>query len=713
MRSYRYLCPLFMICILRFSASLLLQRPVASFGPHRFHRNNSKLSLSKLSSLSSVSDQSVMKKSGPITELRFDNRNLALPVDASLQRGSRQTPNTIFSLVDPTPVQKPLLVVRSQSALDLLGVSADEPDEQIAKYLGGCAVLPGSRPAAHCYCGHQFGNFAGQLGDGATMYLGEVVSEGVRWELQLKGAGKTPFSRTADGRKVLRSSVREFLCSEAMHALGVPTTRAASCTTSSSTVERDPFYDGGVIAEQCAVVSRIAPNFFRFGSFEIFKPKNPTDSYDRAGPSANNEALKRQLLDHVLGYFPHLGVGPAYGGPAYEAFFQEVVSSTAQLVARWQAVGFVHGVLNTDNMSVMGLTIDYGPYEFMGHYDENYCPNGSDGGARYSYQRQAEMCKWNLDTFAKMLSPLLSPEAGARILNEYDDIYQTQYETLVGAKFGLPPSPSPSSASMRWTAADRDLVESFFDVMQATGTDFTDAFVALTLHAEQIAGGGSAGAGVELVSRLTSRAASPSEVVEAQRRKMKIHKLSMHPSQIEQLWGLLQTEPAHTIEAMFNGAPIDAVRSQIGEEKRKLDLLVGASGQIKQAEMTAPASKREADRKLWASWCERYAARLGEGGKGVGVEAGARAASMAAANPAVVLRNWMAQDSILMAEKGDYLGVQVLHRLLQDPFHPQHRSFRGAESSSGGSGGAEADLVRRYTSAPPDWADGLICTCSS
>jgi uncharacterized protein YdiU (UPF0061 family) len=187
-----------------------------------------------------------------LTELTFDNRNIKnLPVDTSGKKTQRPVSNAIFSTVDPTPVKNPRMMAYSASVFtDMLGVrppSSPEEENTFATYFAGNTVLTGSRPAAHCYCGHQFGNFAGQLGDGATMYLGEVINPntGKRWELQLKGAGKTPFSRTADGRKVLRSSVREFLCSEAMHQLGVPTTRAGTCVTSDSTVQRDPMYDGG------------------------------------------------------------------------------------------------------------------------------------------------------------------------------------------------------------------------------------------------------------------------------------------------------------------------------------------------------------------------------------------------------------------------------------------------------------------------------------
>ncbi len=193
--------------------------------------------------------RNIARSLNAITDLTFDNRNInALPVDPNESRRCRPVSNAIFSIVEPTPVSEPVLVAASTSALaDLLGLQDTVSENELAEYFSGNRIIPGSRPAAHCYCGHQFGSFAGQLGDGATMYLGEVINPNTnkRWELQLKGAGKTPYSRTADGRKVLRSSVREFLCSEAMHYLGVPTTRAGTCVTSSSTVQRDPMYDGG------------------------------------------------------------------------------------------------------------------------------------------------------------------------------------------------------------------------------------------------------------------------------------------------------------------------------------------------------------------------------------------------------------------------------------------------------------------------------------
>ena len=290
--------------------------------------------------------------------LKFDNRALQqLPLDSDEQNYVRTVSGACFSRVRPTPVDNPILVSHSKEALSLLDIDPNkESIEKLVKYFSGNNVLPGSEPAAHCYCGHQFGYFSGQLGDGATMYLGEVINgRGERWELQLKGAGKTPYSRTADGRKVLRSSIREFLCSEAMHYLGVPTTRAGTCITSDSRVVRDIFYNGNPIEERCTVISRIAPTFIRFGSFEIFKRR---DSHTgRQGPSLGHDDIKQQLVEYCIStFFPKIQEKEMSLLEKTREFFREVVRSTAVLVSHWQSVGFCHGVLNTDNMSIMGLS---------------------------------------------------------------------------------------------------------------------------------------------------------------------------------------------------------------------------------------------------------------------------------------------------------------------------------------------------------------------
>ena len=293
--------------------------------------------------MSDSSASSILSTAEHVSALKFDNRNLReLPVDKETRTFPRQVQNAISSRCKPTPVQSPAFIACSVDALKLLGLNVASSQEatrpssldkgtlkMLETYFSGNELLPGSETSAHCYCGHQFGNFAGQLGDGAAISLGEIVNEGQRWELQLKGAGLTPFSRTADGRKVLRSSVREFLCSEAMHYLNIPTTRAATLITSASTVQRDPFYDGGVLDEKCTIVSRIAPNFFRFGSFEIFKSDG-----SRKGPSAGNAALKKQLLDHVLTYYPTINKSELDQSERYAAFYTEIVRRTAMLAAR-------------------------------------------------------------------------------------------------------------------------------------------------------------------------------------------------------------------------------------------------------------------------------------------------------------------------------------------------------------------------------------------
>ena len=272
-----------------------------------------------------------------------------------------------------------------------------------------------------------------------------------------------------------------------MYYLGIPTTRAGTVITSDSTVERDPYYDGNNIHEKCAIISRIAPNFFRFGSFEIFKQS----SDGRAGPSADDNQLKKQLLDHVLLYYPDITrkhaiptSTEATESAVYAELYKEIVTRTAVLVAKWQTVGFVHGVLNTDNMSIMGLTIDYGPYGFLEHFDPEYTPNGSDNTGRYSYENQVEMCKWNLLKLAEVFAPYVSPQTAATILNDvegFDTIYEREYVNTMCAKLGL-----STPHTMVESCDSVELIESLFECMAATHADFTDTFIALTGLAEAL-----------------------------------------------------------------------------------------------------------------------------------------------------------------------------------------------------------------------------------
>ena len=300
-----------------------------------------------------------------------------------------------FTRLSPTPLPEPYWISHNRALLNELGWpihGLSTPDALLA--FSGCAIPEGAAPLASVYSGHQFGHWAGQLGDGRAINLGEIInSKRERWALQLKGSGPTPYSRTADGLAVLRSSIREFLCSEAMHHLGVPTTRALSLTLTGESVIRDMFYNGNRKAEPGAVVCRVAPSFTRFGSFQLLTARR-------------DHALLKQLADHTIRtHHPHIGEpSPA----TYLIWFTEICQKTAEMIVHWQRVGFVHGVMNTDNMSILGLTIDYGPYGWLENYDPNWTPNPTDAEhRRYRFGNQPEIAFWNLGQLANALYPLI------------------------------------------------------------------------------------------------------------------------------------------------------------------------------------------------------------------------------------------------------------------------------------------------------------------
>ena len=362
-----------------------------------------------------------------LDELAFDNRFIRdLPADPEDANYCRQVPQACFSRVRPVQVNDPQLVAYAREVAALLDLAPEACEtETFAEVFAGNRLLDGMDPYATCYGGHQFGNWAGQLGDGRAINLGEVVNaRGERWALQLKGAGLTPYSRMADGLAVLRSSIREFLCSEAMFHLGVPTTRALSLVTTGEEVVRDMFYDGNPRAEPGAVVCRVAPSFTRFGSFQIFFARG------------EHEVLK-QLVDYTIRTdFPHLG---APSQDVYLQWFEQVVRRTAEMVAHWMRVGFVHGVMNTDNMSILGLTIDYGPYGWLEDYDLDWTPNTTDAqGRRYRVGNQPQVAHWNLAQFGQAIYPLVGAiEPLQEIINQYPKLYESCWQGMWEQKLGL------------------------------------------------------------------------------------------------------------------------------------------------------------------------------------------------------------------------------------------------------------------------------------
>ncbi len=396
-------------------------------------------------------------------ELVFDNRFVRdLPADPHVGRHVRQVHGACFSRVEPTPVQRPHLLAWSAEVAALLDLDeADVRSAAFAEIFGGNRLMAGMEPFAACYGGHQFGNWAGQLGDGRAITLGEAINAGgQRWELQLKGAGPTPYSRRADGRAVLRSSIREFICSEAMHHLGVPTTRALSLVGTGETVVRDMFYDGRARPEPGAVVCRVAPSFIRFGNFEIFAARG-------------EEELLARLIDFTIDRdFPEIATDAALDRRGRRIrWFEEVCRRTAVLVAHWMRVGFVHGVMNTDNMSILGLTIDYGPYGWIDNFDPDWTPNTTDAASRrYRFGHQPRIAHWNLWQLANALYPVFGEtEPLERALALYAEVHEAENRRMTADKLGFE----------SWRAEDEALVADLHRLLQAAEMDMTIFFRAL------------------------------------------------------------------------------------------------------------------------------------------------------------------------------------------------------------------------------------------
>ncbi|MBI3348965.1 MAG: YdiU family protein [Burkholderiales bacterium] len=480
----------------------------------------------------------------PLEGLAWTNRFAALGAD-------------FFTELPAQGLPDPHWVARSPACAELLGWPADwaaRPEALAA--LSGNASWPGMRPLATVYSGHQFGVWAGQLGDGRALWLGEVDTPAGPQELQLKGGGRTPYSRRGDGRAVLRSSIREFLCSEAMTALGVPTTRALCITGSEMPVIRET-------VETAAVVTRVAPSFIRFGHFEHFA------HHDQL------EALRRLTAFFIAHHAPECADAPE---PAV-ALLKKVALQTADLVAHWQAVGFCHGVMNTDNMSMLGLTLDYGPFGFMDAFDPGHICNHSDDRGRYAYARQPSVAFWNLHALAQAFVPLMDGEqeaAGERLLEAVEafrDRFASQMLGRLRAKLGLDGE----------QPADQALADDFLKLMAASRADFTQSF------------------------RRLSRALT-------------------HP------------EPLR-------------------------DLFI--------------------DRDALDAWLARWRPRTAPHAQ----------ARMLAVNPAVVLRNHLAEGAIRAAQGGDFSEIDRLLKVLSRPF--------------------DEPALPGDAALPPDWAQSLEVSCSS
>lgn len=374
-----------------------------------------------------------------------------LPSDPLRENTRRQVVESCFSYVTPQKTNAPKMLHFSEAMGEELGLTVKElHSEEFLNVFTGNALIPNSSPYAMCYGGHQFGNWAGQLGDGRAINLAEIEHNNRHWVLQLKGAGPTPYSRTADGLAVLRSSVREYLCSEAMYHLGIPTTRALSIALTGEEVLRDVLYNGNPAYEKGAIVCRVSPSFLRFGNYEIFAARNDVKN------------LKILVDFTIKNHFPHLG---SPSKETYLAFFKEVAAKTLETIVHWQRVGFVHGVMNTDNLSILGLTIDYGPYGWLEGYDPRWTPNTTDREhKRYRYENQPNIGLWNLLQLANALYPLIEEAAPLEaVLETYKTTFEQRALEMHKSKLGLEKSGT----------TDRELFDKLEETLQLTETDMT------------------------------------------------------------------------------------------------------------------------------------------------------------------------------------------------------------------------------------------------
>uniref|UniRef100_G3PJI5 Selenoprotein O n=1 Tax=Gasterosteus aculeatus aculeatus TaxID=481459 RepID=G3PJI5_GASAC len=535
--------------------------------------------------------------------------------------------------------------------------------------------MPGSEPAAHCYCGHQFGQLARQLGDGAACYLGEVkVATELNLCLSLWGSTFSP-NRQADGRKVLRSSIREFLCSGVMHFLGVPTTRAASVVTSDTRVVRDVYYSGNPHNERCSAVVRIAPTFLRFGSFEIFKQADEHTGHQ--GPSYARDEIRGQMMDYVIEmFYPDIQRDHPDRVERNVAFFREVARRTARVVAQWQCVGFCHGVLNTDNMSILGLTLDYCPIGFMDRFDPDFICNASDNSGRYSYQAQPAICWWNLVKLAEALAPELPPDRAEAVLSEYLGLYNGFYLENMRRNLGLLKRDEPE---------DEMLITELLQTMHNTGADFTNTFGGLSRNSCPTEG--ESEEEEELVRKATAllleQCASLEELKAA-------NKPAMDPRELAMLLSMAQSNLA--LFQMISDRTTISRQLEKGREGSKGEEMCHCS-----TVLCSLGHRKRLSREL-------------EGQSDVQAVQEERVRVMDSTNPRVVLRNYIAQNAIEAAEKGDFskvgFGLYFCRRLSLCHITQQDEGEEEEEDDDDD----HQQIPVPYDSRPPAWAREICVT---
>ncbi|WP_019616933.1 protein adenylyltransferase SelO [Psychromonas ossibalaenae] len=504
-----------------------------------------------------------------MNNLTFDNRFINhLPADSETENYCRSVENAAYSFVNAAKTSNPTLIAVTPLFAKQLGFSEhDIKDAEFTRVMTGNQLLPGMKSYAQCYGGHQFGQWAGQLGDGRAINLGELTTAGLGHQtLQLKGAGKTPYSRRADGMAVLRSSIREFLCSEAMFHLGIPTTRALSLCLSGEEVVRDKMYDGNAAIEPCAVVCRVSSSFLRFGSFQL-------------PASRGEEVLLIKLVKHsIKSDFAHLLSGSSeFSKEIYLAWFSEISQKTCAMIVHWMRVGFVHGVMNTDNMSILGETIDYGPYGWVDDFDLNWTPNTTDAHEkRYRFGGQAEIGQWNLFQLANAIFPLIGEaEPLQAVMSDFALNYQNSWCTMMASKLGFKDYQGQT---------DLYLFQSLEKLLSTVETDMTIFYRLL--------------------------ATLPNDL----------------DTDSHQQWLTL-------LAPCFYNAH-DLEQSYLQD---------------------------------FTSWFKRYLARLNYDG----LTQRQRAQAMNQVNPKFVLRNYLAQQAIELAEQGDYSEIHQLQLILQSPYKEQ------------------------------------------